>query len=55
MLKRFLRDESGATAIEYGILASGVAVAIIVAVQSVGTGINDTLGTVETAIAPPAP
>ena len=33
----FLKDESGATAIEYGLIAAGISVVIIAAVQSVGT------------------
>ena len=36
-LQRFLKDESGAAAIEYGLLASGVSVAIIPSVANVGT------------------
>ncbi len=36
-LKRFLKDESGAAAIEYGLITSGVSVAIIPGVKSVGT------------------
>jgi len=41
ILKSFFRDESGATAIEYGLIASGIAVAIIVAVNSLGTSLNN--------------
>jgi pilus assembly protein Flp/PilA len=48
--KRFLRDESGATAIEYGLIAAGISVVIIGAVQMLGgtlnatfTGINNSL------------
>ena len=57
---RFLKDESGATAIEYGLIAALIAVAIIVAATSVG-GSLDTLFTnvadeLETAVTPaPAP
>lgn len=40
MLKRFLNDESGATAIEYGLIAALIGVAIIVAVTSVGTELS---------------
>jgi pilus assembly protein Flp/PilA len=36
LLKRFLKDESGATAIEYGLIAAGISVAIITVVQGVG-------------------
>jgi pilus assembly protein Flp/PilA len=39
-LARFLKDESGATAIEYGLIASGIAVVIIVTVQLVGTNLD---------------
>jgi pilus assembly protein Flp/PilA len=37
MIKRFLKDEAGATAIEYGLLAALIALAIIVAVTGIGT------------------
>jgi pilus assembly protein Flp/PilA len=37
---RFLDDESGATAIEYGLIAAGIAIAIISAVQLVGTNLS---------------
>ncbi|ACA16845.1 Flp/Fap pilin component [Methylobacterium sp. 4-46] len=40
MLKRFAKDESGATAIEYGLLATLIAVALITAAQSVGSNLN---------------
>ncbi|MBX9619586.1 MAG: Flp family type IVb pilin [Hyphomicrobiales bacterium] len=39
-LARFLNDESGATAIEYGLIASGIAIVVIVAVQGIGTNLN---------------
>jgi pilus assembly protein Flp/PilA len=42
LVSRFLRDESGATAIEYGLIAAGIAVVIIAAVQLVGTNLNTT-------------
>jgi pilus assembly protein Flp/PilA len=47
---RFLKDESGATAIEYGLIAAGISVAIIVAVASVGSGLNTTFTSVQTAL-----
>jgi pilus assembly protein Flp/PilA len=50
MLKSFLRDESGATAIEYGLIAAGISVAIIVAVQGLGTKLSNTFSNVSTAI-----
>jgi pilus assembly protein Flp/PilA len=46
-MRDFLRNESGATAIEYGLIAAGIAVAIIAAVQAVGSALNTKLGTVE--------
>jgi pilus assembly protein Flp/PilA len=46
MISRFVKDESGATAIEYGLIAAGIAVAIIAAVQAVGTALNTKLGSV---------
>jgi pilus assembly protein Flp/PilA len=48
--QRFLKNESGATAIEYGLIAAGIAVAIIAVVQGVGGNLNTTFGTVQTAI-----
>jgi pilus assembly protein Flp/PilA len=38
--KKFIRDESGATAIEYGLIAAGIAVAIITVVQGIGTSLE---------------
>ncbi len=37
---QFAKDESGATAIEYGLIAAGIAVAIITAVNTVGTDLD---------------
>ena len=45
---RFLKDESGATAIEYGLIAAGIAVAIIATVQAVGGSLSDLFDTVDT-------
>jgi pilus assembly protein Flp/PilA len=39
-IQKFLSDESGATAIEYGLIAAGIALAIIAAVNGVGTSLN---------------
>ena len=50
MIIQFVRNESGATAIEYGLIAAGISVAIIVAVQAVGTGLNTTFTSVSTAL-----
>ena len=37
---RFVKDNSGATAIEYGLIAAGISVAIIAVVNGLGTGLN---------------
>jgi pilus assembly protein Flp/PilA len=50
ILARFVKDESGATAIEYGLIAAGIAVAIIAAVNSVGTALIAKFGQVTTAL-----
>lgn len=42
MFKRFLKDESGATAIEYGLIAAGISVAIIVVVNTLGGQLSST-------------
>jgi pilus assembly protein Flp/PilA len=41
-MKQFLRDESGATAIEYGLIAAGISVAIIAVVNGLGTKLTST-------------
>ncbi|MEJ0024895.1 MAG: Flp family type IVb pilin [Rhizomicrobium sp.] len=46
LIQTFLRDESGATAIEYGLIAALIAVVIIGAVQVVGTNLSTTFDTV---------
>jgi pilus assembly protein Flp/PilA len=50
MLSTFLRDESGATAIEYGLIAVGIAIAIIAAVNGVGTGIGSVFTSVSSSL-----
>jgi pilus assembly protein Flp/PilA len=47
-LQNFRQDQSGATAIEYGLIAAGIAVAIIVAVNTLGTQLNTTFTSVST-------
>jgi pilus assembly protein Flp/PilA len=42
VLQKFWKNESGATAIEYGLIAALISVAIIVGATAVGTGVNDT-------------
>ena len=49
LLIRFRRDESGATAIEYGLIAAGIAAAII-RVNTLGTNLNTTFSSISTAI-----
>ena len=44
----FLKNESGATAIEYGLIAAGISIAIIAAVNAVGTDLNTTFSSVST-------
>jgi pilus assembly protein Flp/PilA len=51
-LADFLSNESGVTAIEYGLITAGIAVAIIVAVQSVGTALNANMAAAALAITP---
>ena len=50
LLQRFLRNDEGATAIEYGLIAACISVAIILAVQTVGTNLNTTFTNVSTAL-----
>jgi pilus assembly protein Flp/PilA len=50
LVKRFVKDESGATAIEYGLIAAGISVAIIAVVQGLGSKLSTTLGSVSTAL-----
>ena len=47
---RFLKDDSGATAIEYGLIAAGISVAIIAVVQGLGTQLNNTFSSVSSAL-----
>ena len=50
MLSNFLKDESGATAIEYGLIACGIAIAIIAAVNGVGTALSSVFSSVSTSL-----
>ena len=52
LVSRFVEDESGATAIEYGLIAAGISVVIITAVNLVGTDLNKVFNTVAGALAP---
>jgi pilus assembly protein Flp/PilA len=46
----FFKDESGATAIEYGLIAAGIAIAIITAVQGVGTKLSSNFSSISTSL-----
>mgnify|MGYP003868640823 FL=1 len=50
LVARFVKDESGATAIEYGLIAAGIALAIITAVNTLGTTLNTKFTSVNTSI-----
>jgi pilus assembly protein Flp/PilA len=50
LLKRFAHDQNGATAIEYGLIAAGISVAIITVVAGLGSKLNTTFTSVQTAL-----
>jgi pilus assembly protein Flp/PilA len=50
ILKRFVADESGATAIEYGLIAAGISLAIIAAVNGIGGSLNTKFGDINTSL-----
>ena len=50
LFSRFAKDESGATAIEYGLIAALIAVVIITGLTAVGTNLNTMLNTVATSL-----
>jgi pilus assembly protein Flp/PilA len=54
LIARFVKDESGATAIEYGLIATGIAVAIIAAVNGVGASLVTVFGKVSAGLTPAA-
>jgi pilus assembly protein Flp/PilA len=47
---KFLRDESGATAIEYGLIAAGISLAIIAVVNGLGTNLNEKFTSINTSL-----
>jgi pilus assembly protein Flp/PilA len=49
-IKRFLTDETGATAIEYGLIAAGIALAIIAVVNGLGTKLNTKFTSINTSL-----
>jgi len=50
LISRFAKDEDGATAIEYGLIAALIAVAIIAAVKALGTNLSVTFSTIDSAL-----
>jgi pilus assembly protein Flp/PilA len=50
LVKKFVRDESGATAIEYALIAAGIGIAIIAAVNALGTAISDKFNTITSSL-----
>jgi pilus assembly protein Flp/PilA len=48
LVARFVKDESAATAIEYGLIAAGISIAIIVAVNGIGSTLNGIFSSVNT-------
>jgi pilus assembly protein Flp/PilA len=49
-LKAFLKDESGATAIEYGLIASGIALTVIAVVNRLGSNLKTVFATLSSAL-----
>ena len=50
LLRHFLKNESGATAIEYGLIAALISIVIIVGVRSIGTKLSNTFNTIQNAL-----
>jgi pilus assembly protein Flp/PilA len=50
LIQSFIANESGATAIEYGLIAAGIAIAIITAVNGVGTALSTKFDSISTAL-----
>jgi pilus assembly protein Flp/PilA len=50
LVSRFVNDESGATAIEYGLIAAGISIAIVAVVVNVGSKLNTTFTNVSNAL-----
>ncbi|HML14190.1 MAG TPA: Flp family type IVb pilin [Xanthobacteraceae bacterium] len=48
LVSRFVKDESGATAIEYGLIAAGISVAIIAVVNGLGSNLNNKFTSINT-------
>jgi pilus assembly protein Flp/PilA len=52
LFAKFVEDESGATAIEYGLIAAGISIAIVAVVQTLGTKLNATFTSISNALSP---
>jgi pilus assembly protein Flp/PilA len=50
LIARFVKDESGATAIEYGLIAAGISIVIITAVNSIGSNLNGKFSSINTSL-----
>jgi pilus assembly protein Flp/PilA len=50
LIARFVKDESGATAIEYGLIAAGISLAIIAVVNGLGTQLNTKFSSISTSL-----
>jgi pilus assembly protein Flp/PilA len=50
IFRNFLSDQSGATAIEYGLIAAGIALAIIAVVNGLGSNLNDKFTSINTSL-----
>ena len=50
LIARFVKDESGATAIEYGLIAAGISLAIITAVNGLGSNLSHKFGGINTSL-----
>ena len=50
LISRFVKDESGATAIEYALIAAGIGIAIITAVNALGTAISGKFDAIRTSL-----
>jgi pilus assembly protein Flp/PilA len=50
LIARFVKNESGATAIEYGLIAAGISLAIIAVVNGLGTSLNNTFTSISSSL-----
>jgi pilus assembly protein Flp/PilA len=50
LISRFVKDQSGATAIEYGLIAAGISLAIIAAVNGLGSKLNTNFNSINTSL-----